>query len=1238
MAWARALRSSRSLTTFLLALTLAFALAPAAPAQDCNGNGIDDPCDLDCGEVGGPCDVPGCGTSLDCNTNSVPDECDLSGGTSADCDGNGRPDECDLALGAAGCGFTWTLLDNSTGIEDARFIGPPNDLYYGLGGQVVTYDFNCGIVVDGAGPDLTIYEIDGGSAEFGYLGTVLVSADGIDFYSIKATEGTAVRIPGDEGCTNMGFARSYDLGPEMPRGIRYLRLDGNGTGSAGPSTGFDLDAAGAVNRIGLDCDENGTLDACETHADCNANSIPDACELSAGLDPDCNANGVIDECDISSATSEDCDANGVPDECQPDCNLNAVADACDISSATSEDCNANLIPDECDVETTTFVAESGPLSPVATGRQATFTVPGALPASADVTLSIDAVGDFDATNEYLSVTLNAAAVGNLLEEASTHCATASDSLVIPADTFNSLTHGGEASFVMTATSYCSQVECLEPTIWLTLSYDAIVDCNANTTIDACDISGGTSTDLNLNGIADDCEEDCNGNAAPDDYDIAQGTSADCNENAVPDECDVDAGTSLDCNANVIPDECEVDCNENAVPDDCDITAGTSLDCDLNGIPDECDMLYASDGCAFPPSVYDNSTGAEDWRFTGPPDDVHYGLGGQIVTLEFNCGFVADLEGPDITVYEVDSGASEFGSLGDVLVSDDGASFVSIKATESAAVNIPGDEQHGSNSFARSYDLAGTGFRTVRFVRLDGSGTGGAGPSTGFDLDAIGAINRIGRDCDSSGVLDACESLGDCDANGLPDACELGLDPDCNENGALDECDISGGTSTDYNLNVIPDECEPDCNGNLRPDDYDIAQGTSTDCNHNAVPDECDLTAGTSLDCNNDSFPDECPICPLVEVSFIMDTSTSMNDEGAALCSDIEQVVADLEADLIDVDTELMAIAYVGTGIYDCLTEYVMGNYGTTVPGSPPPGNEILGDCPGGNQVASEDWGRATSVVAGNKLWMTDSVRLIVPLSDEGPWCGDPTTDPGVDRDSIVHAIGVSQESSVIVSPVTCSGSSGAMIALAQLLADSTGGDRFASSLPAEDLAEGLKAIIYDACDSINDCNRNDVPDECDIDAGTSADCDLNGRPDECEEDCNANGVKDSCDIDAGTSQDANGNVVPDECEAISLTLDATSLHWTAVDGAIGYDVVEGDLATLAATSGNFTNATTGCLVNDHPGLDHAHDLAPDPPAGEGTWYLVRGVLGSMDMSYDTLTGVQHHARDAEIAAAAAACP
>ncbi len=76
--------------------------------SDCNGNGLDDACELsfmtDCDGSGtlDECEgLPDCdGNGVpdacdpDCNANGLPDGCDLAAGTSADCNGDGVPDEC----------------------------------------------------------------------------------------------------------------------------------------------------------------------------------------------------------------------------------------------------------------------------------------------------------------------------------------------------------------------------------------------------------------------------------------------------------------------------------------------------------------------------------------------------------------------------------------------------------------------------------------------------------------------------------------------------------------------------------------------------------------------------------------------------------------------------------------------------------------------------------------------------------------------------------------------------------------------------------------------------------------------------------------------------------------------------------------------------------------------------------------------------------------------------------------
>ncbi len=77
-------------------------------ATDCNGNGLHDSCEIadgttaDCDGNGVPdtCDVAA-GTAEDCNANGIPDSCDIAAGVASDCNSNGVPDACDIAVGTS---------------------------------------------------------------------------------------------------------------------------------------------------------------------------------------------------------------------------------------------------------------------------------------------------------------------------------------------------------------------------------------------------------------------------------------------------------------------------------------------------------------------------------------------------------------------------------------------------------------------------------------------------------------------------------------------------------------------------------------------------------------------------------------------------------------------------------------------------------------------------------------------------------------------------------------------------------------------------------------------------------------------------------------------------------------------------------------------------------------------------------------------------------------------------------
>ncbi len=134
-----------------------------------------------------------------------------------------------------------------------------------------------------------------------------------------------------------------------------------------------------------------------------------------------------------------------------------------------------------------------------------------------------------------------------------------------------------------------------------------------------------------------------------------------------------------------------------------------------------------------------------------------------------------------------------------------------------------------------------------------------------------------------------------------------------------------------------------------------------------------------------------------------------------------------------------------------------------------------------------------------------------------------------------------------------------------------------------------------------DCNFNEIPDECDIAAGRDTDCNLNGIPDACEletNDCQPNGIPDDCDIancqgeeDCIDSNPNNG--IPDFCEepgdcpANSLTgsvpvncaIDARYPHAPGNPGGLqGWDSIDmtfdGACDVSGAVAGDFSVACT----------------------------------------------------------------
>ncbi len=236
---------------------------------DCNGNGVADECDLDCGEPGGPCDVPGCGTGADCNNNGFPDDCDIA--SDPDCNGNGILDECETDCQANGvpddCDTDPTDPDGNGEVsEDCSGDGIPDECETDCqpNGVPDQCDIDHGTSLDCNGngdPDECDPDCDGD-----------VIPDDCEI---------ADCLPDDPACQDCN-------GNDIP------------------------DECDIADSTSQDCNGSTVPDECELAGnDCDGNSVPDECQA------DCDADGTPDACMLPPfGTSSDCNVNEIPDECE----------------------------------------------------------------------------------------------------------------------------------------------------------------------------------------------------------------------------------------------------------------------------------------------------------------------------------------------------------------------------------------------------------------------------------------------------------------------------------------------------------------------------------------------------------------------------------------------------------------------------------------------------------------------------------------------------------------------------------------------------------------------------------------------------------------------------------------------------------------------------------------------------------------------------------------------------------
>jgi len=339
-----------------------------------------------------------------------------------------------------------------------------------------------------------------------------------------------------------------------------------------------------------------------------------------------------------------------------------------------------------------------------------------------------------------------------------------------------------------------------------------------------------------------------------------------------------APISTDCDVDGVPDECQDDCNDNGQADTCDLATGLSTDVDENGVPDECFATDCNDNGV--PDAVDIFRGLG----TGWSRTVWGAADAPVNRHGYDPGYDLGYEDNNTLYPDVDRWTSRDGDLGspgmgDYIV-DPSASGATIAVTELMA-NPLGYDGDGGIEWVELYnygpdpvDLAGWILADLDSGELvpilDGNNT--LVPSGGFRVLAADGGDYFGYLWD----IDPAVVLGNYDLTQFFDdgADSFAVRDDQNET-VWEVWYGDDGTegvatyflvpdhpegSVDCDGNFVPDECQADCDDDGVADVCAFLTG-ALDCNGNNIPDSCDLADGTSPDCNFNSRPDECDIAP-----------------------------------------------------------------------------------------------------------------------------------------------------------------------------------------------------------------------------------------------------------------------------------------------------------------------------------------------------------------------------------------
>lgn len=863
------------------------------PGNDCNANGVADEQDIVAGtsdDCDGDLQPNEC--EPDCNTNGLPDPCETLAGTAIDCNDNLIPDECEIDC-------------NTNGVPDDCDI---------LGGT--SFDCDANMVPDVCDPDCNTNGLP----------------DTCDLSSAMSNDLNGNDLPDEcEDCNGNDYPDDLDLSAGTSPDCNSNALPDE-CDVAGP-TSNDCDVNGVPDECEPDCNGNSVADTCDltggTSVDCFGAGVPDECRL------DCDNDGTPDDCEIVAGLKADCDQDLLADQCEPTrqgyaLQFDGIDDHVDVGAGFNF---ASGFTIEAWIRTTNPLTkqvifskrQASPLAGYALfvedaklvftvlGEQRYETVQPVIAADqwTHVAVTFDDAftarffvnGDWiNKVNGKAQVLTSAGDVfigalpptvdevwTGLLDEVRIWSRVRTGAEIVAA--MNTEISAGDpdlagywrfntgSGLVAMDETGAADGDLIGGPTW----QDLAPDCNSNGAIDVCDITFGTSTDIDLDESPDDCQPDCNSNAIPDGLDLSAGASADCNANFVPDECDINGATSDDCTGDDVPDECEPDCNSNGVADSCDVLGGTTTDCDADHRLDICEMnqsnyslrLDGIDDYADAGNIFNdlaNGFTIEAWvrldsiagkqlifskRRPSPLSGfVLFNLDGKLrfTTLGVQSYTTSAIVLSSQTWTHV---ALVFDASNDATFYINGA-FVETISGSQPAVTGNGRVHLGRTSPDGADYLAGE-IDDVRIWRIE------------RDPAAIAATMFARLTGDEQGLaawwpMD--EGSGSISGDASPNGLNLTLfgatwtdgypvDTDCNTNSAFDACDVVAMISTDCNANEVLDACESPIPGDFNADntiDANDAAGWSyceTGPGQSPQP-PCDAACLAAFDFDNDN--------------------------------------------------------------------------------------------------------------------------------------------------------------------------------------------------------------------------------------------------------------------------------------------------------------------------------------------------------------------------------------------------